>query len=66
MDILLKDVEVNSGYITLTCPMCGADVHVHSDDAEELYWLVRSFDVYSKSKSPRFIDGRCKTCGCKE
>jgi predicted RNA-binding Zn-ribbon protein involved in translation (DUF1610 family) len=25
MDIILKNVETNSGYITFTCPVCGAD-----------------------------------------
>lgn len=35
MDIILKNVETNSGYITFTCPVCGADAHVSDSDARD-------------------------------
>ena len=65
MDIILKDVEVNLGYITFTCPKCGADAHVHGEDGHELYWIVRSMEGYADDDVCRFKDGRCKVCGCR-
>ena len=66
MDIILKDVEVNTGYITFTCPVCGADAHVGAADASEVYWMIRSSSIQRDDYNPRFRDGRCKVCGCKQ
>ena len=66
MNITLKDVEVNTGYITFECPVCGADAHVGAAEANEVYWMIRSASVYREdSNNSRFRDGRCKVCGSK-
>lgn len=67
MDVTLKEVEVNTGYITFVCPVCGADVHVDEDATMDIYWMMRSVvHIGADQKDYRFRDGRCKVCGCKE
>jgi hypothetical protein len=65
MDVTLKNVEANDGYIVFTCPKCGADAHVQGEDGHELYWMVRSMEVYVDDVVCQFRDGKCKVCGCK-
>jgi hypothetical protein len=64
MDIILKEVEINTGYITFICPVCGADVHVDEDDTMDIYWMIRQ--AYHMDTDRRFRDGSCKVCGRKE
>lgn len=68
MDITLKEVETNTGYITFVCPVCGADVHVHEDDEDSLYWTLLSMRLHCDPTyrgSSLLPSGECAVCGCK-
>ena len=67
MNITLKEVEINTEYITFVCPVCGADVHIHQyEGSDEIYWMIKAIVMYQNGEISKMLSGKCRVCGCKE